>query len=55
MNLMEIALLLILASLPSIGWLLAFLDRRRTAAWEEYNRDRLDRRAQVERNSRRVL
>lgn len=55
MNLVEIALLLVLASLPSIGWLLAFLDRRRTAAWEEYNRDRLDRKAQVERDSRRAL
>lgn len=55
MNLMEIGLLLILASLPSIGWLLAFLDRRRTAAWEKYNRDRLDRKAQVERDSRRAL
>ncbi|MDF3863481.1 hypothetical protein P3W53_03345 [Pseudomonas denitrificans (nom. rej.)] len=51
MNLVEIALLLILASLPSIGWLLAFLDRRRTAAWEEYNRGRLARKAQVERDS----
>lgn len=55
MNLVEIALLLVLASLPSVGWLLAFLDRRRTAAWEEYNRERLDRKEQVERESRRVL
>lgn len=51
MNLLEIALLLVLACLPSIGWLLGFLDRRRTAAWEEYNRQRLARKAPVERES----
>lgn len=55
MNLVEIALLLVLASLPSIGWLLAFLDRRRSAAWEQYEQKRRDRKAQVERDSRRAL
>lgn len=55
MNLLEIALLLILACLPSIGWLLVFLERRRSAAWEQYEQRRLDRKAEVERDSRRSL
>lgn len=51
----EIVLTIFLIAMFSLGWLFSFLDRRRNAAWQDYQRRLKIRKDEVERSARRNL
>lgn len=51
----EIFLTIFLVAMYCLGWLFSFLDRRRNAAWGDYQRRLRIRKEEVERAARRSL